>query len=165
MTLSGTEAVFYTLNRAGVAYLVVGGLAVNAHGYIRMTMDIDLVIALEPGNIIKALQVLAKLDFHPAVPITPEEFADPVNRKRWQDEKGMKVLKLWSDKYRLCPVDVFVYEPFNFLEELSRSQQFSLADDLSVPVVCLDTLLAMKKTAGRPQDLADIEALKELRDG
>ena len=41
MEISGAEAVFDALNRADVAYLVVGGLAVNAHGYVRMTMDID----------------------------------------------------------------------------------------------------------------------------
>ena len=54
MEISGAEAVFDALNRADVAYLVVGGLAVNAHGYVRMTMDIGLVIALDQENIMKA---------------------------------------------------------------------------------------------------------------
>jgi hypothetical protein len=106
--ISGAEAVFDALNRADVAYLVVGGLAVNAHGYVRMTMDIDLVIALNPENILKALHALKEACFRPAVPVTPEQFADPANRNRWREEKEMRVLKLWSDKYRLSPIVIFI---------------------------------------------------------
>lgn len=61
MELAGATAVFEALNRAGIDYLVVGGLAVNAHGYVRMTMDIDLVVSLEPGNITRALYALAEI--------------------------------------------------------------------------------------------------------
>lgn len=164
MEISGAEAVFDALNRADVAYLVVGGLAVNAHGYVRMTMDIDLVIALNPENILKALHALAEACFRPAVPVTPEQFADPANRKRWREEKEMRVLKLWSDKYRLSPVDIFIYEPFDFAAEYARAQHLELREGLSVPIVSLEALLTMKREAGRPQDLADIDALLEVAD-
>ena len=162
MELSGAKAVFGALNKAGVDYLVVGGLAVNAHGYVRMTMDIDVVIALAPENILKGLEALLGVGFHPAIPITPEQFADPANRKRWMTEKDMRVLKLCSDHYRLSPVDVFVYEPFDFNEEYSLALRFELDEGLSVPVVRLETLLAMKRAAGRPQDVADVAALQEV---
>jgi hypothetical protein len=160
--IAGAEAVFDALNRAEVAYLVVGGLAVNAYGYVRMTMDIDLVIALSPQNILKALHALYDATFKPAVPVTPEEFADPANRKRWREEKEMRVLKLWSDKYRLSPVDIFIYEPFDFAVEYARARRFELREGLSVPIVSLEALLTMKREAGRPQDLADIDALLEV---
>jgi len=162
--ISGAEAAFDALNCADVAYLVVGGLAVNAHGYVRMTMAVDLVIALNPENILKALLALEEASFRPAVPVTPEQFADPANRKRWREEKEMRVLKLWSDKYRLSPVDIFIYEPFDFAVEYARAQRFELREGLSVPIVSLEALLTMKKEAGRPQDLADIDALLELAD-
>jgi hypothetical protein len=162
--ISGAEAVFDALNRSGVAYLVVGGLAVNAHGFVRMTMDIDLVIALNPENILKALHALGETGFRSAVPVTPEQFADPANRKRWREEKEMRVLKLWSDKYRLTPVDLFIYEPFDFTVEYARAQHLELREGLSVPIVSLEALLTMKREAGRPQDLADIDALLELAD-
>lgn len=45
MELRSIEAVLGALNAAGVRYLIVGGLAVNAHGYQRATMDLDLVPA------------------------------------------------------------------------------------------------------------------------
>src|SRR3954470_20939021 len=47
------------LNSAGVRYLLIGGYAVNFHGYTRNTKDIDIWIALEPDNarrVSKALQ-------------------------------------------------------------------------------------------------------------
>jgi hypothetical protein len=162
--ISGAEAVFDALNRAGVAYLVVGGLAVNAHGYVRMTMDIDLVIALNAENILRTLRALEEASFRPAVPVTPEQFADPANRRRWREEKDMRVLKLWSDKYRLTPVDVFIDEPFDFHVEYARAWRLDLREGLSVPIVSLDTLLTMKREAARPQDLADMDALLQVAD-
>jgi hypothetical protein len=85
MELKSTELIVETLNAAKVQYLVVGGLAVNAHGYVRMTMDIDLVIGLRSENIIKALRSLSDIGYRTSVPITPEQFADPANRTRWRD--------------------------------------------------------------------------------
>jgi len=48
------------------------------------------------------------------VPITAEQFADPALRQQWREEKRMLVLKFWSDAHRETPVDVFIYEPFDF---------------------------------------------------
>ncbi len=46
MELRSVEAVVAALNAAEVRYLIVGGLAVNAHGYQRTTVDLDMVIQL-----------------------------------------------------------------------------------------------------------------------
>ncbi len=51
MKLSTLEAIFNTLNQAGVRYLVAGGMAVNSYGYQRMTADLNLVIQLDSNNI------------------------------------------------------------------------------------------------------------------
>lgn len=48
MKLSSVEAIVGALEKAGVRYLVAGGLAVVAHGYLRFTKDIDLVVQLFP---------------------------------------------------------------------------------------------------------------------
>jgi predicted nucleotidyltransferase len=164
MELSAVTAIASALNDAGVRYLVVGGLAVNAHGYVRMTMDVDLVIGLERQNIINGLQTLARIGYRPAVPISPEQFADPANRRKWQEEKNMRVLKLWNDMFRLTPLDVFVYEPFNFNAEYAAALRSDLGDGLTIPIVRLEALLAMKREAGRPQDIADIAALGGRQD-
>lgn len=53
MKLQSFEAVVGALNDAGVRYLIAGGLAVNAHGYLRFTHDVDL-IALQ-GEVLPGL--------------------------------------------------------------------------------------------------------------
>ena len=54
MEVRSIETIVRALNGAGVQYLIVGGLAVSAHGYERLTVDVDLVVGLEPENITRA---------------------------------------------------------------------------------------------------------------
>lgn len=159
------DAIFRALSDAHVNYLLVGGLAVVAHGYVRTTADIDLVIGLVKENIIRGLNALVSIGYRMAVPVTPEQFADPHNREAWRRDKGMLVLKMRSDEHRRTPIDIFVYEPFDLNEELLRAKVVKWSDSLSVPVVSLERLLLMKQEAGRPQDLADIAELEKIRHG
>jgi hypothetical protein len=46
MKLASFDALVSALQQAGVRYLIAGGLAVNAHGYLRFTKDVDLVLQL-----------------------------------------------------------------------------------------------------------------------
>lgn len=85
MEIRSVEAIVRALNNAGVRYLIVGGLAVNAHGFERMTKNVDQVIQLESGNVIKGLTALENAGFRPRVPITPEHFADASLRERWRE--------------------------------------------------------------------------------
>jgi hypothetical protein len=137
-------------------------LAVNAHGYERLTVDLDLVIGLSKDNIIRGLRALESIDFHMSIPVTPEQFADPELRRQWQEEKGMVVLKLWSDQHRRTPVDVFIYEPFDFQKEYLAARWQTVWGEHKAPVISYATLLKMKETAGRAKDLLDIDALRKL---
>ena len=76
MEVRSIEAIIRALNGARVQYLIVGGLAVVAHGYERLTKNVDLVIGLERENIIRGLRVLMKTGYRMSIPVTPEEFAD-----------------------------------------------------------------------------------------
>ena len=162
MELHSIEVIIRALNAESVQYVVVGGLAVNAHGYERFTHDVDLVIGLEEENILRGLRALLGIGYAPSIPVTPEQFADPALRETWRRDKNMLVLKLWSDIHRRTPIDVFVYEPFDFKAEYATARRIAIADDVSSPFVTLESLLAMKRSAGRPQDLADIAALEEV---
>ena len=163
MEVRSIEAVIHALNNAGIRYIIVGGLAVNAHGYERLTRDLDLVIGLQPDNLIRGLRSLLAIGYSFSIPVTPEQFADPDLRETWRREKAMLVLKLWSDLHRRTPLDVFVYEPFDFDHEYARAERMEVAPGLPAPFVTLDTLLAMKRQAARPQDLMDIAALEETK--
>ena len=75
----------------------------------------------------------------------------------------MTVLRLWSDLQRRTPVDVFVYEPFNFVEEYAAAKWEEISPHLKAPVIRCNTLLAMKRVAARPQDFADISELERIQ--
>lgn len=164
MKLAAFEAVAKALDREKVRYLVAGGLAVNAHGYIRLTMDIDIVIALDDENIHRAFRALSQLGYRPTVPIDVEDFARPDQREKWREEKGMQVLNLQSDRFLGTSVDIFVYEPFDFSSEYESAMIGELLPDLPVRFVSIPTLIEMKESAARPRDLDDIEHLKRLQE-
>lgn len=162
MEARSIKLVIETLNRVGVRYLVAGGLAVNAHGYMRATNDLDLVIALETDNVVAALRALAAIGYRPREHVTPEQFADPNLRESWMRDKGMVVLQLWSDVHVRTPLDIFVAEPFPFADEASQASIHDVYPGIPAPFVSLKTLLAMKRAAGRDIDLIDIDRLKRL---
>jgi len=162
MKLAAFEAIAGALNRESVRYLVAGGLAVNAHGYLRLTQDVDLVVQLDPANIRAAFAALAGLGYRPLVPVTGEQFADPARREQWIRDKGMQVLNLQSERYRTATVDIFVTEPFDFDAEYGRALQAELAPGLLVRFVSIPGLIAMKKLADRPRDRDDIEHLQMI---
>jgi predicted nucleotidyltransferase len=165
MKLASVESIVRALNDASVPFIVAGGLAVVAHGYGRQTQDLDLVVRLEPDVIRRAFRALAALGYQPRVPITGEGFADPAQRARWIAEKGMTVLSFHSDQHRETPVDVFVEEPFDFRTEYDLAFVEEVAPGVPARIVRLETLLRLKREAGRPQDLADIAELTLLHGG
>lgn len=160
MKLSSFETIVRSLDEAGIRYLVAGGLAVNAHGYMRLTKDIDVVLDLRPDNVERALTALEGLGYRPAVPVAAAQFADPEQRQRWIREKDMKVFQLWSDDHPETPIDLFVEEPFPFDEEYRRAVVKPLYGTIEVRFVSIGTLIRMKEAAGRAQDRIDIEHLR-----
>jgi hypothetical protein len=160
MRLPALEAVTQALNAAGVRYLVAGGLAVNAHGYLRYTADIDLVIALDADNIRGAFNALAGIGYRPIVPISAEQFADDEQRQSWIAEKGMQVLNFFAHDFPETSVDVFVREPFDFQEELASAMTGEIRPGVPVRFVSIETLIRMKEAAGRPRDQDDLQHLR-----
>ena len=163
MTVSSFRQIVEALNGAGVRYLVVGGIAVIAHGYVRLTVDVDLMLQLEPQNIIRGLSALAGLGFRPTIPVTSEDFADAGKRQLWIEQKQMKVLKLYSDAHRETSIDVFVSDPLGFEEAIRRVHYYPLAEDVQVPVCGYEDLVKLKLLASRPKDLLDLDQLKKAR--
>jgi predicted nucleotidyltransferase len=165
MRLASVEAVARALNDGGVPFIVVGGLAVVAHGYGRQTADVDFVIRLDPAAVHAMFHALDSLGYRPRVPVTAMGFADPEQRDRWISEKGMQVLNFHSDAHRDTPVDVFVSEPFDFGTEYQQALVQEIAPGVPMRIVKLETLLRMKADVGRPQDIADVAELRRIHEG
>jgi predicted nucleotidyltransferase len=155
------ERVLGALNEAAVRYLIVGGVAVVLHGYLRTTGDLDLVVQLETENLRRALGALKGLGFEPTAPVSMEAFADRATRESWMREKNMVVFSLWHPQRPGFQVDLFAAEPFDFAEVFSRAVRVPL-EMTSATVISAPDLIALKRRAGRSQDLADIDALEKL---
>jgi hypothetical protein len=155
------ETVFAALNAAGVRYLVVGGVAVVLHGHLRTTADLDLVAQLTSDNALRAVRSLATLGYRPRAPVPAEQFADATTRRTWLRDKGLTVFGLWSGRFPGLEVGLFVAEPFDFDQAYSRAVTVAL-DATTATIVSLPDLIALKREAGRPVDLADVEALQAL---
>jgi len=162
VTSSSVQTIIQALNEAGVRYLVVGGLAVVAHGHVRFTADVDLVLDFDEENLHRAVEVFAGLGFRPRAPVPLKDFANAEIRAGWIREKGLTVFSLFSDDHPLTEVDLFVADPFRFDQVYTRRVSMAVAPDIEATFVGLDDLVRMKKVAGRPQDLTDIEQLEDL---
>jgi hypothetical protein len=156
------EAIIRGLNQAGVRYLVVGGLAVVAHGHARFTGDVDLVLDLDPDNALRAVEALAALDYRPRAPVPIREFADPVRRREWVESKGLTVFSLASSAHPATEVDLFVEDPFDFAATHARAARFEVAPGLAATFIARADLIAMKRRAGRPVDIEDARVLESL---
>lgn len=157
--LSVSKALHY----AAVRYLDCDGQAVVAHGYVRFTADLDLAIQLDPTTIRNAVAALARAGYRPALPISPDQFADPEVRERWSREKNMVVLNFISDADPLGTIDIFIRDPFDFDAEYAAADCFDLIPGLTWRVLRLDALIDMKLEGGRPIDLDDVNHLRALK--
>jgi len=162
MRLESLVAVVHALNEAGSRFLVAGGVAVNLHGYIRATQDLDLVVGLSTGNALSAMRALAGLGYRPQVPVAMEDFADPAKRRDWIDSKGMEVFSVVSEAHPETTVDLFVAEPFAFEEEYRLAHRFEIAPGVTAATVRPETLIAMKRAVGRNRDKDDVRHLEWL---
>jgi len=154
------ETIVGSLNRADVRYLVVGGLAVVAHGFVRFTADIDLVLDPDPAAMRRAVAALAALGYRPRAPVAFEAFADPVQRATWARDKGLMVFSVFSDQHPATEIDLFVETPFDFERVYADADRFEVAAGVEATFVSRADLIAMKRKAGRPQDLKDVAELE-----
>jgi predicted nucleotidyltransferase len=149
------------LEEKGIRYVVVGGVAVVLHGFVRATMDLDLIVSLEAGNTGKFLQLVKELGYRPKAPVPLEDFAKVEKRNEWVETKGMIVFSLHHSKRVQELVDVFVEEPIPFDNLYARRIQVPVEGCL-ISVASNQDLRTLKRAAGRPQDLEDVRALEEL---
>jgi hypothetical protein len=154
--------VFTALNGAEIRYVVVGGLAAVLHGHARLTADVDLVLDLEPAAAARAMRALQGLGLVPRAPVDLLDFAVPARRNAWIAEKGMRVFSLFDPAHPMTEVDLFAQSPMDFEALWSGSEAMNLGS-VSVRVASVPHLVALKRLAGRPQDLLDIEALEEIQ--
>lgn len=142
----GVVDVCATLNAEGAKYLVVGGVACILHGYVRATIDLDILIERNRENITRVLAALGKTGYG---------FA----REWTADQVLAKPITIIGDD---PAVDLFLVAwTVEYEQAISRAWTAEV-EGVSIPVIGLDDLIATKRT-GRTLDAVDIEALETIR--
>ena len=133
----------------GVRYLIVGGYAVSYHAQPRFTKDIDLLIQADPAN--GSAIYAALTDFGAALEgVRPEEFV----------ERGI-FFRFGNDPQT---IDILADLPgveFNAAWERRVEVTIDETRGLKAYFIGRDDLIASKLASGRPQDVADVEAIRK----
>ena len=131
-----------------VQYLLVGGFAVNYYGYVRTTMDIDILVFPSKENANQIILALKEFGFG-ATEIPPDYFS-----------KEGCAIHLGVEPNR---IDILTK-----LKDISNSQIFNNSqkiqyDGLELNIISKEDLLECKKKSSRLKDLADAEELEKLK--
>jgi hypothetical protein len=159
------EDVFREFELKDVRYLVVGGIAVNLYGYIRLTMDLDIMIDLSEENLTKVVEIMGTLGYSPRVPVNPAEFISEKNREEWIKQKGAVVFTFIHQKQPYRHIDIFLNNPIDFGEAFSRKETMRIGG-IMINVASIDDLIKMKSCTQRPRDIEDkvhLEKIKEMK--
>jgi len=156
------EKVFKNLNKAKIKYLVVGGVAVNLHGYVRFTGDLDILVLLEEPNLEKISKVMKKLGYSERLPVSVMSLKDEDQVKEWLEKKNMKAFTFHPPKNNPLQIDIIIEESLKF-NQVSKDKVTKRIDNVSIPLVSIDQLIKMKRKAHRQQDITDLEALINLK--
>lgn len=148
------------LTEQRVDFLIVGGLAVIAHGHVRLTQDVDILPAPDAANMDRLAAALRELE---AVAI---------------GARGERIELDFSHPESLSVGDYFLEtkhgaidlvngplpDPLRYRRLETAAVEAAIGGD-RVKVISKDDLIDMKREAGRPKDLADIAALTEVERG
>lgn len=150
------HALLETLQRHGVRFVVVGGIAGRLHGSPRMTRDLDICYARDIEDLDRLAMVLAELHVTlrgapPDLPFRP-------------DARTLRSGLNFTFDTPFGPFDCLGEASGHTYEILRPNAERAVFEGLDILVTSLDDLMRMKRASGRPQDLADLETLGKLRD-
>jgi predicted nucleotidyltransferase len=147
------QEILRVLAAHSVDFVVIGGIAVQAHGYIRWTKDLDVIVRPTTLNFSRLSEAFQELEAELRGAGTLK-LADPHQLRR---APLVPVMTMAG------PLDVVNIEhvggPPRSYDELRRSALVIELSGSEVAVAGLSDLIRMKRAAGREHDLADIEAL------
>ncbi len=156
------EPIFRAFDENKLQYLIVGGLAVNLHGYPRYTNDIDILLALDHENLEKMSTLMKEMDYQQRLPISIQELEDEQKARKFIDEKGLTAYSFIHNTEPQFSVDVLVGASMQF-DTFKKETMEAEVWGIRVPVVSIDDLIDMKKESNREKDIQDVAALLELK--
>jgi hypothetical protein len=134
---------------AKVEYAVVGGVAVNAHGYVRATNDLDIFIRPTEENARAAFNALLALGV-PLEGLEPGDLLDDDENLRFGPEEDH--------------IDILASIGEMSFDQVWRNRIETKMEGLWIPFICKTDLIENKRQVGRLRDLADAEELALIPD-
>ena len=152
------DQILRTLSAHGVDFVVIGGLAVQVHGYLRSTNDLDVVVRPATINLSRLSEALAELEAEPRDPARIS-LTDPNQLRRAPQ------IPIMTSAGRLDVINIEhlagAPSDYDALREAAITVELH---ESGIAVAGLSDLIRMKRAAGRQHDLADIEALTRSPD-
>jgi hypothetical protein len=145
-----------SLTAANVEFVVIGGVAVGVHGFVRATQDLDIVPDPTPENLTRLAHLLAEIDArHVGLEdFSPEEFPnDPTDSAQLAEGANFRLVTSHEPLYILQWVSGV--EADQAYPELAKEALTVRFRDTEISVCGIEHLRAIKRAAGREQDLAD----------
>jgi predicted nucleotidyltransferase len=133
--------------RHGVRFVVVGGYAVGHHAKPRATKDLDLLVSGSGDNLERVAEALDRFGAAPSI-VQAARHMGPA------DIVYMGVEPVRVDVLRNA-------DGIDTDQAIARAETLHL-DDLAIPVITLEDLIANKRASGRARDLADVELLERV---
>ena len=133
------------LNRRQAAYVVIGGFAIRAAGYVRQTMDVDLLILTTPDNEARVFEALEILPDKATKELEPGEVAK-YDVVRIADEIIVDLMK------SACAIEY---------EEAAQDIEVREVDGVPIPFASPRLLWRMKAPTRREKDLSDLVYLRD----
>ena len=155
------QDILAALAQAAVRFVVVGGYAVVLHGVPRFTRDLDLLVDLDRDNLEKLLSALERLGLESRPPVPADQLLSERHRRRWIEEKGLRAFSFWHPEHPYLVVDVLLVCPVSFEDAFEESVEVSWQEQ-TARIAGIEHLIAMKRRAGRKQDVSDVEALEKV---
>ena len=137
----------FAFNANHVRYVIIGGYAVFVHGQPRMTKDLDLFIESSPPNAVATYKSLAEFGA-PLQKFTVEDFADGKTVGRF----GVPPI---------CFEVIQHIDGVDFETVYANSLPVLIDGDLPARYISPEDLITNKLASGRPQDLADVDAIRK----
>jgi predicted nucleotidyltransferase len=146
--------ILITLAEHGVEFVVVGGVAVQAHGHGRSTRDLDVIARPDLVNLSRLGESLASLGARLLRADRPVDVTDP---RLLKQAPLVPVMTVYG-RLDLLNIALTSGAPRSYDDLRERAFEAQI-DGRTVPVAGLDDLIRMKRAAGREVDLQDIGAL------
>ena len=99
---------FRELQKHEVQYVVVGGIATNLHGVERATMDVDLVLAMDEGNLQRFVRAATELELKPSLPVKIDSLCNAAQLDAWIAENHMIAFSLRPASKTAPSIDIIV---------------------------------------------------------